>query len=90
MAEFVAAAGSFLSSGTTAAYASAAATAYSATETRKARKEAARQFGKKPPPVAQEGTASTGASGLRAQKRKGVAASVLSGQDSQPSKTTLG
>jgi len=67
-----------------------AATAFSVNESRKSRKEAAKQFGKKPPPVAQEGTASTSSSGMRAQKRKGVAASVLSGQDNQPSKSTLG
>ena len=67
-----------------------AATAFSANEARKSRKEAKKQFGKKPPPVAQEGTASTSSSGMREQKRKGVAASVLSGQDNQPSKTTLG
>ena len=67
-----------------------AAAAFGANEARKSRKEAAKQFGKKPPPVAQEGTATATSSGMRAQKRRGVAASVLSGQDNQPSKTTLG
>jgi hypothetical protein len=69
---------------------SAVSTVFSVGEARKSRKDAAKQFGKKPPPVAQEGTVSASSSGMRAQKRKGIAASVLSGQDSQQSKTTLG